>query len=509
MSTSPQARRIVFAGFQHETNTFAPSQATIHSFEHGGGWPALSRGEAVFTSIKGKNIPASGFVEQAKQAGYTLIPVLWCAAIPSAHVQEAAYEQIAGEILEGIRQALPVDGVYLDLHGAMVTTHLDDGEGELIRRVRNLVGPDTPIVVSLDFHANVTELMLSQADGISAFRTYPHVDMAKTGERAFDLLEKRWAFGQKLPMAVRRLPYIVAVCWQCTDLQPASRLYALLEQLEADNPVDMSFTMGFPADDFPECGAVIWGYAEQMPVIEKAVTTLEQAALEAESEFAGKLYDADEAVAYAIAASADSSKPVVIADAQDNPGSGGDSDTTAVLRALVEQNAQNAALGLLADPAAMKIIATHKPGDTVHLSLGGHSGVEGDAPYENDFVIESLSDGKIDAVGPYYKGYKLDIGPSACLRIGGVRIAVCTYKVQMADRALFRVVGIEPTEKAILVVKSAVHFRADFTPIASEIIVAAAPGAALMRLELMPWTRLATGMRLGANGIPFSPASIS
>src|SRR5260370_15941227 len=177
-------KRIVFCGFQHETNTFAPTQADLLAFERGGGWPGLVSGDAVFEAIAGRNIPAAGFVDAARRAGHTVLPTVWCAASPSAHVTEAAYEHIAGESLAGVGAVLPVDAVYLGLHGAMVATHFDDGEGELLRRIRALVGDAVPVVGSLDLHANVTAQMLDRADALVAYRTYPHVDMASTGKRS-------------------------------------------------------------------------------------------------------------------------------------------------------------------------------------------------------------------------------------------------------------------------------------------------------------------------------------
>ncbi len=502
-----QRKRIVFAGFQHETNTFAPTQADYRAFELGGGWPELARGAAVFAAIKGANIPAAGFVAAAQAAGHTLVPTLACAASPSAHVQEDAYERIAGDILDAIAAALrdgTVDALYLDLHGAMVTTHLDDGEGELLSRVRALVGADMPLVASLDLHANVTERMLASADALVAYRTYPHVDMAATGARAFALLEKRWAAG-RAAMASRSFDFLVPICWQCTDLEPAARLYAALERIEAARGADLSYATSFPAADFPECRQVVWGYAPDPATAQAAVAELADLVDAAEAEFDGTLYAPDEAVRFAQAQNRAGHRPIVIADGQDNPGAGGNSDTTGMLRALIAADAQDAAIGLIVDPQAAAVVHRHRVGETIRLAIGGKSGVPGDAPYEDEFLIEALSDGTIAATGPYYAGRRLRIGPAACLRRGGVRIVLATHKVQMADQSLFRVVGIDPSAQAILVLKSAVHFRADFKTIAAAMIVATAPGPMPMRLEELPWTRLRPGMRLGAKGRPFQP----
>jgi len=497
--------RIVYGGFQHETNTFAPDKADWRAFQIGGGWPGLVSGDAVWPAISGANIPAAGFVQAALEAGDTVVPTTWCAASPSAHVTRDAYERIAGLILEGIAQALPADAVYLDLHGAMVAEHFDDGEGELLRRVRELIGPDVPLFASLDLHANVTRQMLAQADALVAYRTYPHVDMADTGRRAYRLLQTRLATGKRPALAARRLDFLIPICWQCTDIEPAKGLYARLEQIEAD-ALHVSYTPGFPAADFPECAQMVWAYGADAASAEAAAERMAQAVAAAEPAFAGQLYTPDEAVQYAMRASASASRPIVIADAQDNPGAGSNSDTTGMLRALLRNGAQRAAIGLIVDPGSIEAIHAAGAGQRVRLKLGGHAGLPDDTPFEGEFLVEAVSDGKFDATGPFYRGFHLDVGPSACLRIDGVRIVVASHKVQMADQAMFRFAGIEPTEQAILVVKSAVHFRADFTPIAQEIIVAAAPGSMPMIIEQLPWQHLAPTTRLGPQGKPFGQA---
>ena len=217
--------KIVYGGFQHETNTFAPDLADWAAFLAGGGWPGLVSGDKVWDTIRGANIPAAGFVEKALAAGDEVVATTWCAASPSAHVERETYERIAKLILDGIEAALPVDAVYLDLHGAMVAQHYDDGEGELLRRVRALVGEKVAIVASLDLHANVTTQMLTEADILVAYRTYPHVDMFDTGARVYEQLTRRLQTGRRPSMAVQRLPYLVPICWQCTDIEPAKSLY--------------------------------------------------------------------------------------------------------------------------------------------------------------------------------------------------------------------------------------------------------------------------------------------
>ena len=195
--------RIAVGGFLHETNTFAPTLATYDDFVHGGGWPAMALGADVLKTMRNINVGLAGFVGQAEANGWELVPTISAAASPSAHVTKDAYERIVTVMIDGIRTAGPLDAVYLDLHGAMVSEHLDDGEGELLARVRQVIGKELPLVVSLDLHANVTPQMIEHADALIAYRTYPHVDMADTGRAAAEhlalLLEYQTAVRKSVP----------------------------------------------------------------------------------------------------------------------------------------------------------------------------------------------------------------------------------------------------------------------------------------------------------------------
>lgn len=494
---------ILVAGFQHETNTFAPSKAAYENFVRGEGFPAMVRGQDML-ALREVNIPAGGFINAVLADGHTVSTVIWAGASPSAHVTRDAYERIAGEIVDAAR-AGGYDAIYLDLHGAMVAEHLDDGEGELLARVRAVAGPDLPVVASLDLHANVTAQMLQEADGLAAFRTYPHVDMADTGEHTARLLAARLAAGNAWVRAERRLPFLIPINGMCTLLQPSQGVYEELERLEKTPGVaSISFAPGFPAADFPECGPVVWAYGTDAAAVERVTEALYQRVLELEPQWSPDFLAPADAVKRAQALAAGASRPVVIADTQDNPGAGGDANTTGMLRALVEADAQNAALGLLCDPEAVRQATAAGVGNTVRLRLGGQSGVAGDAPFEGEFVVETLSPGKLRYDGPMMHGMDVDLEAVAGLRLGGVRVVVSATKTQMLDRNLFRVGGVQPEEMAILVVKSSVHFRADFQPIAHEVLVAKAPGPMQADPADLPWTRLQPGIRVKPLGRAFT-----
>ena len=448
--------------------------------------------------LRGINIPMGGFLEAMHGTPHELIPVIWANACPSADVTRDAFERIAGKIVKAASEKRP-DAVYLDIHGAMVAEHVDDGEGELVRRIRQVVGPKVPIVCSLDLHANVTELMLQQADALVAYRTYPHVDMDETGVRASELLKMFMKGGNRLSLAWKRIPFLMPLHGQCTEMDPAKSTYELLGLLEQGSITSLSFAPGFPAADFPECGGVVWGYGTNKTEIEAAVNSLTNHVNEREADWWIELYKPNEAVQEAMRQSKMVNRPVVIADTQDNPGAGGNSNTTGMLRALVKNQAQDAALGVLFDPDAAKAAHNTGIGKTITLGLGGELSL-GDQPFQGTFTIEHLSDGNLTVKGPMMRGAKISLGPTACLRIDGIRIIVGSSKVQMLDRELYRVAGVEPEKMKILVNKSSVHFRADFSPIAHSILVAESPGPMVADPIELPWKRLTPGIRIRPNG---------
>jgi microcystin degradation protein MlrC len=501
--------RIAIGGFLHETNTFAPTKATYADFVHGGGWPSMARGADVLKVMRNINVGLAGFVEAADTNGWELVPTISCAASPSARVTEDAYERIAKVMVEGIAAAGQLDAVYLDLHGAMVSEHLDDGEGEILARVRQVIGKDVPLVASLDLHANVTPEMVEQADALIAYRTYPHVDMADTGRAAAAHLALLLKTKQRFAKAFRQLPFLIPISWQATFDQPAKAIYQRLAALQSEAVPTLSFAPGFPAADFAHCGPSVFAYGRTQGDADAAADEIAALVESHEDDFDGRIYSPDDGVRHAMELAKGAKKPVIIADTQDNPGAGGDSDTTGMLRALVRNSAKRAATGVICDPQSAKAAHAAGVGATVTLALGGKSGIPGDAPYKETFVVEKLSDGKFVAPGPYYGGRDMEMGPSAALRIGEVRVVVSSHKAQLADQSMYRYVGIEPTEQAILVNKSSVHFRADFEPIAEKLLICAAPGAMPADTASLPWTRLRPGIRLKPNGPAFVPATTS
>lgn len=491
---------ILIAGFQHETNTFAPTRADWAAFLRGDSFPAYEEGPAMLARFTGSSLPAGGFIAEAQARGWRLLPSCWAGATPSAQVTRDAFERIASTVVEAARNALAgpgLDAIYLDLHGAAVAEHVDDAEGELLARLRALVGAEIPIVASLDLHANVTQQMLELADALVAYRTYPHVDTEATGRLAAQLLERRLARGAREPFAARRIPFLIPINAGCTMIEPAGELYRSLPGLDERHGTVASVAMGFPAADFPECGPMVWAYGDGAQAVADA---LYSDICEPAARWRVAIWTPDDAVAQAIELAGSAGRPVVIADTQDNPGAGADSNTTGMLHALLRAGAgqrfpQQVALGLLYDPEAAAAAHAAGQGARLRLALGRSvptwSAQWSDPPVEAECTVRALHDGGVVLQGPMMTGVRVRLGPCACLDVDGVLVVVASGKKQMLDRALYRCVGIEPEQMKILVNKSSVHFRADFAPIAQQILVARAPGPMSADPSDLPWTRLA------------------
>ncbi|GMQ76576.1 MAG: M81 family metallopeptidase [Gammaproteobacteria bacterium] len=492
--------RIAIAGWHHETNTFAPVKADFAAFEQADGWPGLSRGQEMFDAVEGVHLPITGAIETLDRHGHQLVPLLWCSATPSAHVTEEAFERISEMLLIDLERALPVDGVYLDLHGAMVCEHLQDGEGEFLRRLRALVGDDLPVAVSLDLHANLTEAMVRHASVLDAYRTYPHVDMGETGARAAGHLHRLLETGERWAAALRRTPFVIPLNWGCTLVDPAKSLYARLPDLIAEPVTALSLACGFPLADIAEMGPGMVAYGRDQDAADRAVDALLELVNDNEAAFAGRIWEAHEAVAEALARAGSASGPVILADTQDNPGGGGTGDTTGLLRALVEGGATGAVLGLLVDPDAATAAHAAGVGAQLSLQLGGKSAAADQAPYAGRYKVLALGDGCFTATGPMWLGSRMRLGPMALLEVGGVRVAVASKAMQAADQAMFRHLDVEPAGQSIMALKSSVHFRNDFQAIADSILVTAAPGPVYADPSRLDFRNLRAGLRLTPRG---------
>ena len=503
--------RIGIAGFQHETNTFAPLKAGLDAFQNVPNYPRLPRGDQLIEDVRGLNLPIAGFIDSAQADGHVLLPSVWGTATPSDKVSDEAFDTITAMMVEDFGAAGQLDAIYLCLHGAMVSESHQDGEGETLRRIREVVGPDVPIAVSLDLHCNTTAAMMSHADVMVAYRTYPHIDMADTGRESYRQLQRILTTGRRPAAAMRKTDFLISLVWQCSFIPPADRIYAGLPGHDGGRIWTSSFTPGFPPADIAECGPAVFVYADTQAEADGAADELLAQIEDARAQWNGTLYSPVEATQKAM--SEYRGRPFILADTQDNPGAGGASDTVGLLRGMVEAGAEDAVLAMLYDPSAATAAHQAGVGAELRLPLGG-SLTPGETPFESMVTVDALSSGEFRGTGPMSIGAHFRMGPTASLRIGGtrssgagdrnggVRVIVTSAITQAKDQAILRHIGIDPTRQRMVALKSSVHFRADFEPLSEAVLVVEAPGPNIANHLKLDYRNLRPGLWL----TPFGPA---
>jgi microcystin degradation protein MlrC len=497
--------RIAIGGFLHETNCFVPMRTDYNYYARGGEMPPLARGQEILERTRGSSFGMSGFLD-VMENNHDLVPLIWGHAGAGGYVTDDAFERIVGELVGGLSLAMPVDAVYLDLHGAMCSETFEDAETELLRRVRACIGPDVPLVITLDYHANIGLATAQLTDGMAVYLTYPHVDRQHTGARSARILERVLQRGQPTHRAFHRIPFLLPLNFQCTLVEPSKSLVDYSVQAEGGDVANLSYAAGFPPSDLNECGPSVVCHGWDEAAVNSAAQALLDMVLVREPAFAEELLTPDEAVTRANSIAVSASRPVVIADTQDNPGCGGTCDTTGMLAALVRNNAQGVAMCVMCDQQAAAAAHAAGEGAELELNLGGKHDIDGDAPFHGFFTVKRLSDGRFTTTGKSIPGRQINLGPTALLTIGGIDIVVASHRMQAFDQDIFKHIGVEPAQQKILVLKSTCHFRADFEPIAEQVLIAVAPGAHVVDSTTYPFQHLRSGVRLAPMGPVFSGA---
>lgn len=501
--TASSPKIIAIAGFQHETNSFGMTTAGYDDFVMADSWPGMLIGDEVLPGVDGMTLPLAGFVKEArKHNSITLKPILWCSAEPSSFVEDDAFEKISSMIIQELEAMDNLDGIYLDLHGAMVTQSHDDGEGELLRRIRSVMGNDIPISISLDSHANITPAMVDHASSITVFRSYPHLDMAETGARALTALLPLMG-GQTRAFAFRQSPFLIPMQDQYSELPAFVDFYNALRDADNAPHAWAELATGFPAADHVNVGPSIVTQAPDAETANALADRLMDELLKLETGITPSLIPGKEAVREAITMAKTSAKPILIADVQDNAGAGSTSDTTGLLHELIDQQASGVMLAMLHDPEMASLAHEHGVGAIIKGQLGGK--IDPDStPISGEFEVVALSDGLFDFTGEMYRGCHADAGLCAVLKPLGHDIAavISSKRCQCLDQAIFTHIGLNPHEASILVLKSTVHFRADFEEISDVVLNASSPGRTPCDLPQAGFTRLREGIRLGPKGLP-------
>lgn len=492
-----RALRIAIAGFVHETNSFSTLPTAYEDFERCSFTKGILRGDGLRKFLEAAPSASGGFFRKAVARGHRASPLLYAFAEPSGTVQDAAFDAIVADITGQLSDGGPWDAVFLELHGAMITQSYDEAEAEIVARVRKVVGPDVPVVASFDLHGNLTATTLAALEAASAFRTYPHIDMALTGERALDLIERR-VHAEPFALAHRAIPFLMPLNRQSHLEEPCRSLYAALDRIERADAevVSLNLMLGFPLGDAPNAGPCVFAYGRTQAAADRAAELLLNEVLQREHQFVTRLNTAEEAAQAALAWTGD--KPLLIADVQDNAGGGASSDTVEIIEALIRQQVPDAIVGLMHDPESVRKAHEHGVGAMVTLALGGKSSPQ-QQPLSGDFLIEAVSNAPFELTGPIAKGLRMDLGASALVRHQGVRIVLTTGRTQCMDSGYFRHFGLDPVRHRVIVVKSANHYRADFQPFVGAILEAESDGACVMDPAKIPYRKLRAAIRRAAR----------
>jgi len=476
--------RFFVAMVSHETNTFSPIATDRRQFEA----RDLRYGGEILEAYRGTGTCLGGMIDVATARGLTLVPSLAAAASPAGRVSKAFYGEARDRLLADLRAAGPLDGVLLDLHGAMVVEGIDDGEGDLLAAVRAVVGA-VPIAVTLDFHANVTRAMVDSATLLHGYKTYPHVDMDARGREAASRLAEVAAGRLRPAVAYRQVAMLPPIAGQLTTRGPMRRIYDLADAMEKRRGVvSISVFAGFPMADIHDAGLSVYVVTDgDQAQADGLADELAATAWALRHEFLHRGLPVKDAVARALALDG---RPVILADVADNTGGGAAGDTTEILRELIRVGVRSATVACVWDAAAVRACQEAGVGATVNLAVGGKVDPTHGPPLPVSGRVRTLSDGRFVHKGPMMRGLEGRLGPTAVLDVNDVKVILISHRWQTLDPEMIRFVGIDPLGEKILVVKSSIHYRAAFEPIARAILEVDAPGLSSSSLERLPFTRV-------------------
>lgn len=476
---------VAIGAMKHESNTFTRLRTGLEEFD-----PV--EGEAVFDSSRwAEGSATAGILDALANGDITVIPTLFGSSLPSGIVEADAFEYMKSSIVDGVREADP-NGVCLDLHGSMYADGESDPEGELLSSVREVVGEEIPIVVSLDMHATLTDRMVHAADGFTAYRTAPHTDVYNTGFRAGDLL--RTILEQDMATTVEwvRLPMLLAGEQSETDEPPMHDMIAALEEAdETPGLLSTAYLLGFPWADSPHNGVYALGVGEQDAAAELR-TTVEQLATEFwdrrhEFDFTTEAYPLDKALDEA---EAEQSGPVVVSDSGDNPTAGATEDLTLVLDRVLDRSLRDVLVAVIADPDAHRACKTAGEGSELSLDLGRVASAADAPPLSVTARVLTLD--TVDEVD------------AAVVEVAGITVVVTAQRTSVYDPTFLEKLGVDPREFGIVIVKSG-YLSPAYQSLASREILALTPGDTNEILEELPYEEVPRPLYPLDRGAEWSP----
>jgi microcystin degradation protein MlrC len=477
--------RIAIAEFKQETNSFVPFTTTLKTFEE----QYLHRGDDVLTAFGDARLEIPGALDAIREAGAIPVPLLATMAMASGTVERKSFDILMNEIVERLQAAGPVDGVFLSLHGAMIIEDEPDAEAEIVRRVRSVLKPGTPITVSLDLHGHITAAMIQPDVAYIGYREFPHIDMYETGYRAARLLID-WVGGKVKPvMALSKRHMVFSPDSARTTVAPLADIVAEGRAMEARGEVlHVSLFPVQPWIDTPDLGFAALVCGEDRETAQSCADKLAKMAWDRRAEFEPEVTPLDEIIRIGLA----SPGLTVGSDAGDAPSGGAAGDSTAVLAALLRAGADRApriSICTICDAEAASQAAKAGVGQTVTLQVGHKRSGLGD-PLTVTGKVKVISDGSYILEGPGGNGMAGEMGLTVVLAIGSIRLNLRSIPHFEWDLGIHKSVGLDPVGAALVFVRSPAHFRASYTPIAARIFLADTPGPTCVNMRRIPFTKV-------------------
>ncbi len=465
----PRRRRFLLAMLKHETNTFSPIVTDLRRFRDWG----LYEGDAVVKAYRGTNHPIAAYIDLADEMEADIVSPVAAEAMPSGYVQAEAYSYLTGRILEAARNEGPFDAILLDLHGAMVPEGMDEGgEGPLLAKLR-AIAPNTPIGVTFDMHGNMTQEVMDNADVALCYKIYPHTDMAEVGRTTARIIRRMIEEGLKPVISWGQAGILAQTLRMGTADEPMKTAQAMTREAEKRPGIlAASVFGGFPMADIPDAGLSVVIVAESRAAGDRSRDEIMAYCKSQRDEWAYRHEDLTAATARAKGAN---DFPVILLDHADNVGSGGSSDTMTVIAEVLRQGLDGVAVATVWDPAAVKAMSEAGVGATLTLDLGGKTDMpsigERGKPLTLTGRVKRLSDGEWIVRGPMYTGSRVTSGPTAVFETvgeggGTMQIVVTSLHHEPWDLGIFTHIGIDPHHCRYLLLKSRIHYRAGFQPLA-------------------------------------------
>ncbi|MAE67720.1 MAG: MlrC domain protein [Phycisphaeraceae bacterium] len=475
--------RIGIIGFLHESNTFVGTTTTRADFAacH------LDVGAPLLDRWRGTHHEVGGFLAGAEQFGFEPVPIVVAVAVPSGPVTEDAFESIWQDMATELAGAGRLDGMLLGLHGATVAQHVSDADGEIVTRVRRIAGPDMPVVMTLDLHANISTRMFEGVNATILYRTTPHVDQFDRGLDAAGLIAATVRGEVRPVQAMMKPPMIMDVIKHDTSEPPAETLRLRIEALvEQPSILSASVAYAYPRADVAEMGTSIIVAADgDQDLADRTARALADEVWSMRHEFVGDLPSPADAIREAVA---HDEQPVVISDIGDNVGGGAPGDATLLLQEMLAQEVERG-LFVIWDPEAAAACAAAGVGADVRLDIGGRTDPSTGPPITIEGRVRTLSDGIFYEPNPRHGGRTdNNQGLTAVIEIAR-RTLVAVNTERMAPFSLHQILslGIDPKAMQIIIVKAAVAPRAAYRPVAAKFVMADTPGTTCASLKLLPY----------------------